>query len=852
MSRQAKLLLVVGSVAYFVGCSSEGNRKIKLSSDSDNATGVQTASSVLQVGPEDQRNIAILFFENETGDANLDWLRRGLTEMLTTDLTQSRDLNVVTVQRLQELLARQVEEVPNNIDVSLAIKVARDAEIESILTGRIYTEGGELFIEVELRDAKTGKLLRRESVNSSGMEQIFSMVNDLSRRVRTSLRGDLVAETEREFQLTDMTKSLEAYRCYSEALENSEKFLLAEAEKCLKDAVKSDSTFAAAYLQLAILKFKQHNVEEAVQSMEKARLYAHKLSEVDQIRLKLMESKHGDDVESYLAALEEFLSYTPYDSETRMQLAGTYLELKQYDKALEEYEAVLELDPKRKLAHNQLGYVYAYRGDFATALKHIDKYAEASPGEPNPHDSRGQILIMAGRLQEAITHFETALSIRPDFHYSAENLVNVYGEVGALKDGLANSDLVIKLAQNDRAKGNAYTNRARLLWRFGKIEEAENEIKRAQDLQPRSIYPMLVAREMYLSESDTVAANELSWSFFEKHLEAVTSREWSDDEIAGFLVFSMEARLPQSQVIPMLENLMQSETQAYRKELYRYFLAISHLREGSSEKAREFFEDNGAKYLQLLVALPNRGWNSANWKYVSESIDLEPRDMAPDYTFCTQMLEAAKKAGRKDIEVIARYIFAQSYGKHDKKDRMAAEYKGLGTPLEEDWRVIGPFQNRSGFDGVFEPESELDFTRDYSTMDGDRMWQPAVDGSYDGYVNLRKIFGRSSWAVAYAAVAVHSPDDRVVQLRIGTDESFKLWLNGDLVSQAYRQYDAPLDNDIVKVMLRPGDNHLLLKVTNSIREWGFYLRVTDGNGDGFEDILFHPPGEVVEQEVVMK
>ncbi|MHC4150289.1 MAG: tetratricopeptide repeat protein, partial [Planctomycetota bacterium] len=379
MSRQAKLLLVIGSVAYFVGCSSEGNRKIKLSSNSDNPTGVQTASSVLQVGPEDQRNIAILFFENETGDANLDWLRRGLTEMLTTDLTQSRDLNVVTVQRLQELLARQVEEVPNNIDVSLAIKVARDAEIESILTGRIYTEGSELFIEVELRDARTGKLLRRESVNSPGMEQIFSMVNDLSRRVRTSLRGDLVAETEREFQLTDMTKSLEAYRCYSQALENSEKFLLAEAEKCLKDAIKSDSTFAAAYLQLAILKFKQHNVEEAMQSMEKARLYAHKLSEVDQIRLKLMESKHGNDVESYLAALEEFLSYTPYDSETRMQLAGTYLELKQYDKALEEYEAVLELDPKRKLAHNQLGYVYAYRGDFATALKHIDKYAEASP-----------------------------------------------------------------------------------------------------------------------------------------------------------------------------------------------------------------------------------------------------------------------------------------------------------------------------------------------------------------------------------------------------------------------------------------------------------------------------------------
>ena len=100
--------------------------------------------------------------------------------------------------------------------------------------------------------------------------------------------------------------------------------------------------------------------------------------------------------------------------------------------------------------------------------------------------------------------------------------------------------------------------------------------------------------------------------------------------------------------------------------------------------------------------------------------------------------------------------------------------------------------------------------------------------------------------MAYGAVSIHSPEKRKVQLRIASDEACKLWFNDELVWQIYRTWESPIDRDIVSVVLHPGDNKILIKVTNSMEDWGFYFRVTDENGDGFQDIEFHAPGEASE------
>ena len=348
-----------------LGCSSNESRKIKLADSADDeATNVLTASSVLQIEPEDQRNIAILFFDNQTGDANLDWLRRGISEMLVTDLTQSPYLNVFNAQKIQELLVQSGEEVPENIDVTLAAKVARDAKIETLLTGRIYKDSGELVIEVELRDAETNQLIRREVERSPGMEQLFSMVNELSQRVRTNLRGDLTAKADTEYDLSDMTNSIEAWRCYTEAIENQEKLLFKDAEKCLLLAIKADTSFAAAYLRLAQIHFAQRKTDEGIQALEKARQFSDKLSKTDKLHLELYEYDFDGDLENLMKTMEKFVAHAPQDVDARMQLATMYKHINP-KKALKEFKKILDIDPARKLAYNEIAYLYASLKQYA-------------------------------------------------------------------------------------------------------------------------------------------------------------------------------------------------------------------------------------------------------------------------------------------------------------------------------------------------------------------------------------------------------------------------------------------------------------------------------------------------------
>ena len=854
MFRKVLLIPQIAPVVLLIllGCSSNESRKIKLADVSNNETSnVRTASSVLQIDPEDQRSIAILFFDNQTGDANLDWLRRGISEMLVTDLTQSPYLNVFNTQKIQELLVQSGEEVPENIDLTLAAKVARNAKIETLLTGRIYNESGELVIEVELRDAETNKLIRKEVTRSPGMEQIFSMVNELSQKVRTNLRGDLIAQADPEYDLSDMTNSIEAFRCYTEAIENQEKFLYKDAEKCLLLAIKADTSFAAAYLRLAQINFSQRKTDEGIQALKKARQFADKLSKTDKLHLELYEYEFDGDIENLMKTMEKFVAHAPQDVDARMQLATMYKYISS-KKALKEFKKILDIDPARKLAYNEIAYLYADRGDLVTALKFLDKYEELAVNEPNPHDSRGEILMRAGQLSEGVPHLKKALEIRPDFVSSAENLTLIFSELGNLDEALIYSNESIKHARSDLTKANSYANQARILWRSGKIKKAEKAIEKAFDTWPKSIYPIIIAGEMYQSIGDTMTARKIYQSFFTKNKSAVTNREWNLQDIAQYLTLSMEIDLPQKEVVTVLEDLIESEPSPFLRDQFKRVLATAYLRMGETQKATETIAEIDTKFLTYLTKFKNRGWNSGGWKYMSEWIDLAPVTDSTDYSDCGYLYDIAKEAGRKDLEVMARYIYAQYLGKFGRKDELAKEYKALGTPLEENWSVIGPYPNDSGFNTVFPPEEKIGQKESYPDSEDELKWRPAVDGSYDGYINLKKIFGKSSWSVAYAALSIHSPDKRVVQIRLGTDEAGKLWFNNELVWQAYRLHDEALDHDIVKVVLWPGDNNLLLKVTNSIQEWGFYLRITDKYGDGFSDIQLHPPGEESEQDIALE
>jgi serine/threonine protein kinase/WD40 repeat protein len=99
------------------------------------------------------------------------------------------------------------------------------------------------------------------------------------------------------------------------------------------------------------------------------------------------------------------------------------------------------------------------------------------------------------------------------------------------------------------------------------------------------------------------------------------------------------------------------------------------------------------------------------------------------------------------------------------------------------------------------------------------------------YVNLLRHFhARSTDVVAYAFRKVVADAPRRVRLLAGSDDAIRVWVNGELAVERLIHRGAAADDDSGTAELRAGENRLLVEVSNSLGEWGFYLRLEDAEG----------------------
>ncbi|MEX0710882.1 MAG: hypothetical protein WD278_00945 [Pirellulales bacterium] len=161
-----------------------------------------------------------------------------------------------------------------------------------------------------------------------------------------------------------------------------------------------------------------------------------------------------------------------------------------------------------------------------------------------------------------------------------------------------------------------------------------------------------------------------------------------------------------------------------------------------------------------------------------------------------------------------------------------------------DWKLIGPFDNadEKGFDVVYPPEEVLDPAAEYEGKPGSNgsrvvQWVDHSSKNEFGQVDLNEALGKANGVAAYALAEFDSAEQQEVELRLGSVNAVKLWLNGDLLHQ-HRVYHsgAQMDQYIAWGLLKPGRNLILLKVCQNeqaeewAQAWAFQLRICDSAG----------------------
>ncbi len=146
------------------------------------------------------------------------------------------------------------------------------------------------------------------------------------------------------------------------------------------------------------------------------------------------------------------------------------------------------------------------------------------------------------------------------------------------------------------------------------------------------------------------------------------------------------------------------------------------------------------------------------------------------------------------------------------------------------WQILGPFPTPNHDDGSGlrtdylggEPQCNPATAVQYA---GQRYQWRAYDRRVLDFVDAFLATNYPGHVVAYARTAFTSDADREAVLALGSDDSVRAWLNGELVLDHVADRPSMLDSDKVPVQLRRGENVLLLKVENGYGNWGALARL---------------------------
>ncbi|MCK5126261.1 MAG: tetratricopeptide repeat protein [candidate division Zixibacteria bacterium] len=379
----------------------------------------------IEIHPDDtaiasENRLVIACFANLAEVDTANRMGEAVSNLLITDLAESHYLQVVSSQRVYDLLRSMGLPEECQIDPEISTEIAQRANAKWLLTGSIIQDEPEMVIVSQLIDVSTGNTVATQRVSSDSIESIFSLVDKLTIEVKQDLILPQAALDEPDRMVAEVTtNSPEAYAYFLDGVSNNNKLYKADAADAFRAALELDSTIAMAYYYLSELDKSSENIDKAVQYIDNA-------SQKGQHYIRSRAAGYKGEHEEAIAELEALIKRFPDEKQGYMLIGNYYFKQRKTERAIEYYKKTIEIDPLSKLTYNQMAYSYNQIGDFQRSLWAINKYIEIAPNEANPYDSRGEIYAKMGMLDESIDSYRTALQIKPTFYDSWQKLGIMY------------------------------------------------------------------------------------------------------------------------------------------------------------------------------------------------------------------------------------------------------------------------------------------------------------------------------------------------------------------------------------------------------------------------------------------
>jgi adenylate cyclase len=361
----------------------------------------------------DKPSIAVLAFENMSGDPKQEYFSDGLTEGIITGLSKIPQLFVI---------ARNSSFAFKGKAVSVK-EVGRKLGVRYVLEGSVRKQEDRIRITAQLIDAQTGGHVWSESYDRD-LKDVFAMQDEITLAIMRAIRVKLTeGEQAALWQRKGLTNNLRAFEKYLQGRMYSQQATKEANDKSrqlYEEAIILDLEFASAYSELAF-----SHVVDAIWGWSK------------------------DPRESSRKAYENATAAITLDDslDTPHSVLGLiYCQMREFDKAVAEGERGVELNPNGADALAFLGYFLNVTGRPGEANSLLKKAIRLNPMPPAIwYAWLGISYRLMDQYDKAIAEFEKGLQVQPDHPVCLIQRTAAYSQAGRQEDARKSAAEFIRL-----------------------------------------------------------------------------------------------------------------------------------------------------------------------------------------------------------------------------------------------------------------------------------------------------------------------------------------------------------------------------------------------------------------------
>ena len=602
--------------------------------------------------PSDRPSLAVMYFKNNTGDEKLDHLRTMLSDLLIADLSQSTYIRILSGDRLYDILSELDQLEEKTYSTSVLKQVASKGGVDYILQGTYAKAGDKIRINVMLQDIKTEEHIGTEGVEGEGEESIFSMVDDLTRKIKANLKlsaEQIAGDIDKEVgKIT--TSSPAALKLFNEGMRFRYNADYRQSLRFMERAIALDPEFALAYRTMAMNYSSIGYSDLRKKFIQKALELTDRVSERELYLIKGdFYSQSELTCDKAIEAYNKLLELYPEDEIGCYGLGEVYNGIEEWDKALERIEGILKNKVKNVILNYSLAKAYIGKGLYEKSIEVSEDFIKNFQDNSLMRRDIAQNYLSQGKYENALAEVDKAFFLNPPIYspYRVKGSIyhlkgdfikagEQYKKLLDLEEKAANMDGILYLGNLDLSRGRfdrsiimfkrlveqandlgelewEMDGHSRLAYSYlisGNAEEALRECNKAWEgyvetgYLARQIFALYTKGRIHLDmkkmDETEIIADELK-ELIEKGMNRKTIRFYY--HLLGMIELERENFSKAIENLKKAISLLPFQRYLGPHALFIQFLASAYYRSGDLEKAREEYK----RILSLTMGRINYG-----------------------------------------------------------------------------------------------------------------------------------------------------------------------------------------------------------------------------------------------------